>query len=337
MPYDGESQNIRGCARHPILQETGLPSFGDKLKLEREKRKISLEEISASTKIGTRMLQALEGEKFGQLPGGIFNKGFVRAYARAVGMDEDQAVADYLQASGEASPASETAARENERETNARDTEQRINRLESISDSSPRRPLPWGVFAVLLLLVALALSVWSRRQREQERLATRPAMKSVVQPSGEKSSQETANPPAPDSALHPSSPTVSLGTPGTAAATSAIPATDKKSPAADQNPPTATRAALPGEFSLVIQAREQSWISTVVDGKSTASEVLQPGTERTVRARKEVTVKAGNAGAIDLLLNGKHLDMGGNFGEVKTVTIGPAGLVPTASPTPANP
>ena len=81
-------------------QETGLPSFGEKLKQEREKRKITLEQISVSTKIGTRMLQALEEDKFSQLPGGIFNKGFVRAYARFVGLDEDQTVADYLQASG---------------------------------------------------------------------------------------------------------------------------------------------------------------------------------------------------------------------------------------------
>ena len=197
-----------------------MPSFGDKLKLEREKRKITLEEISASTKIGTRMLQALEGDKFGQLPGGIFNKGFVRAYARAVGLDEEQAVADYLQASGEASPASETAARDNERETNARDTEQRISRLESISDSSTRRPLPWGVFAVLLLLVALALSLWSRRQREQERLATRPAVKSMVQSSGEKSPQEATNSLGPDgSVLQPSASNVS----STPAQTSGIP------------------------------------------------------------------------------------------------------------------
>ena len=81
-----------------------MPSFGEKLKLEREKRKITLEQISVSTKIGTRMLHALEEDKFSQLPGGIFNKGFVRAYARFVGLDEDQTVADYLQASGDAPP-----------------------------------------------------------------------------------------------------------------------------------------------------------------------------------------------------------------------------------------
>ena len=67
-----------------------MPSFGEKLKQEREKRKMTLEEISISTKIGTRMLQALEEDKFNQLPGGIFNKGFIRAYSRYVGLDEDQ-------------------------------------------------------------------------------------------------------------------------------------------------------------------------------------------------------------------------------------------------------
>jgi cytoskeletal protein RodZ len=75
-----------------------LPSFGEKLRKQREQRGIALETISNTTKISTRMLRALEEEHFGQLPGGVFNKGFVRAYARQVGLDEDEAVTDYLAA-----------------------------------------------------------------------------------------------------------------------------------------------------------------------------------------------------------------------------------------------
>src|SRR5690349_16815994 len=56
--------------------ETHVSSFGKQLKQEREQRGISLEDISQSTKISTRFLQALEGDHFNQLPGGIFNKGF---------------------------------------------------------------------------------------------------------------------------------------------------------------------------------------------------------------------------------------------------------------------
>src|SRR6202795_1239531 len=79
-----------------------MGSFGDRLKKKREQRSISLDDIALSTKIGTRMLRALEEEKFEQLPGGIFNKGFVRAYARHVGLDEEQTLSDYMTALGEA-------------------------------------------------------------------------------------------------------------------------------------------------------------------------------------------------------------------------------------------
>lgn len=78
-----------------------MGSFGQRLQREREMRGITLEEIATSTKIGTRSLRALEEEDFDQLPGGIFNKGFVRAYAKYLGIDEEQAVADYLLAAGE--------------------------------------------------------------------------------------------------------------------------------------------------------------------------------------------------------------------------------------------
>jgi len=80
---------------------TAMGAFGDRLRREREMRGITLDEITESTKISRRHLDALEGEHFDQLPGGVFNKGFVRAYARFLGIDEDQAVADYSTASNE--------------------------------------------------------------------------------------------------------------------------------------------------------------------------------------------------------------------------------------------
>jgi Helix-turn-helix domain/Domain of unknown function (DUF4115) len=73
-------------------------TFGEKLRKQRERRGIELEAISNTTKISTRMLRALEDENFDQLPGGVFNKGFVRAYARQIGLNEEQAVAEYLEA-----------------------------------------------------------------------------------------------------------------------------------------------------------------------------------------------------------------------------------------------
>ncbi|HZU44878.1 MAG TPA: helix-turn-helix domain-containing protein, partial [Terriglobales bacterium] len=75
-----------------------MGAFGERMQRERELRGVTLDEISVVTKIGTRSLKALEEEDFDKLPGGIFNKGFVRAYARYLGIDPDEAVADYLAA-----------------------------------------------------------------------------------------------------------------------------------------------------------------------------------------------------------------------------------------------
>jgi cytoskeleton protein RodZ len=309
-----------------------LPSFGEKLKQEREKRKITLEEISSSTKIGTRMLQALEEDKFNQLPGGIFNKGFVRAYSRCVGLDEDQTVAEYLQASGEAPPArNEAGGREAAgHEDTARENEQTVRRMEAISDA-PARPLPWGLFAALLLLVALALSLWSHRQRERARQSAQPAPTTAAAPLPVAASGGAS---APASGVT----GVVTNTNNDSGARSAKASPTTSSPTTAKTPKdSAAPAAAPGEFTVVIHAREDSWISVTADGKTTGSELLTAGDEITVRGRKEVIVKAGNAGGVEFRFNGKKLDTGGEYGEVKTVTFGPGGMSPNAPGPPPTP
>jgi len=69
--------------------------FGEHLKREREMRGVSLDEIAAATRINTRFLEAIENERWDQLPGGVFNRGFIRSIARYLGMDEDSLVAEY--------------------------------------------------------------------------------------------------------------------------------------------------------------------------------------------------------------------------------------------------
>jgi cytoskeleton protein RodZ len=72
-----------------------MANFGASFKKARESKGISLDQIASETRISTRFLQAIENEEFQLLPGGIFNRGFVRAYAEKIGFDPDQAVADY--------------------------------------------------------------------------------------------------------------------------------------------------------------------------------------------------------------------------------------------------
>jgi len=82
-------------------------TFGDELKRERELREISLREVSNATKINLRFLEALEQNEFANLPGGLFNRGFVRAYAEYIGVDPEAMVNAYLleeQAQGGSAP-----------------------------------------------------------------------------------------------------------------------------------------------------------------------------------------------------------------------------------------
>ena len=73
-----------------------MSSFGEALRRERELREITLREISRATKIGIRYLEAMERNEFSSLPGGVFNRGFVRAYCQHIGVDSDAMVNAYL-------------------------------------------------------------------------------------------------------------------------------------------------------------------------------------------------------------------------------------------------
>ena|SRR3989442_1285366 len=72
-----------------------MANLGASFKQARESKGISLDKIAAETRISTRFLQAIEDEEFNLLPGGIFNRGFVRTYAEKLGLDPVQALADY--------------------------------------------------------------------------------------------------------------------------------------------------------------------------------------------------------------------------------------------------
>src|SRR5215470_4125801 len=74
-----------------------MPTLGEELRRLREERGIALSDISEGTRIGTRFLKAIEENNFSVLPGGIFTRSFIRAYAKRVGMDEDEAIGLYQQ------------------------------------------------------------------------------------------------------------------------------------------------------------------------------------------------------------------------------------------------
>jgi len=76
-------------------------SFGELLKREREMREISLNELTVATRVPLRLLEALEKEDWEKLPGGVFNRGFIRAIAQFLGLSEEKLLAEYDLASGQ--------------------------------------------------------------------------------------------------------------------------------------------------------------------------------------------------------------------------------------------
>jgi cytoskeleton protein RodZ len=72
-----------------------MTSLGQELKRAREERGITIQDISNATHVGMRFLHAIENDTFDVLPGGVFNRAFVRKFAKQVGYDEEQAVRIY--------------------------------------------------------------------------------------------------------------------------------------------------------------------------------------------------------------------------------------------------
>ena len=106
MPGAEKSQNRQppwdgGADAEPV-------PFGGWLRRQRELRQVSLREIADTTKISIRYLEALEEDRFDVLPAPVFAKGFLREYARYVGLDPDEVVNTYLTAQAETQPEEES-------------------------------------------------------------------------------------------------------------------------------------------------------------------------------------------------------------------------------------
>ena len=273
---------------------------------------MSLEDVSLSTKIATRHLQALEADKFEQLPGGIFNKGFVRAYAHHLGIDEQQTVADYLEASGANQPPIQPEP-----------PPILIPANDERRDNSSR--IPWGNLALGLLIIAVGFAGWGFYTRESPSL-------SAIGHLGAKAAASAERPvvqgPKQDTKGSKVEPVVSKGQ-------SEPSSSNTNAPVAAQQPATNVAPQTPtttnGVFSVAIKAREDSWVTITADGTQVMQDKLSASAEKSVDAHSQIVLTAGNIGALDLFFNGKKLPPQGEHAQVKTLTFNPEGLQPASA------
>jgi cytoskeleton protein RodZ len=281
-----------------------LASFGERLKRTRENKKMSLDDVARATKITTRMLAALEEERFEQLPGGIFNKGFVRAYARHLELNEEQAIRDYTAAAGSV-PA----------ELKSEDAELRAiaeRKEKEFAGRSRSQGIPWGIVAAFLLVLALGLSIWgflTRERFDSEQARSAALRKRDASPIER---NEDSLPPPPSSPL-----------PTEVAHTQAV------SDQPDDTSAGSAQSPSPAPVVLVVSAHDDSWLTIIADGQPLFQGTLPAGRQQSISAQNEVVLKSGNIGGLDIMFNGSKLASQGAPAEVKTLTFTSSGLQET--------
>lgn len=362
-----------------------MGNLGDKFRQTRESKKLSLEDVSNVTKINRRMLQAIEDERFDLLPGGVFNKGFIRAYAKHLGLDDEEAVAGYLACLRQAQidahevldPAQPAPRGTEVRKRDSRDaspvtgevpalkpavqaqrkTEPPIATPPRIVEVTPtddhhgerRSGVPWTLFALATLVVALAAFLWIRHNHAAHPQVTNSV--AAVAPTSA-ATQSTATQPAATPMNPPAAEPVSTSAPPQtsspaptqpvnsqpAAATAAQEKPDQGKPDQNNNvaensdvsvrkldsaPSSATTAA---QFTLVIHATENCWISVRADGDSVAHETLIAPADASFHATHQIVARVGNAAGVTFILNGKEIPVQGSESEVKTFLFNSTGM-----------
>ncbi len=143
-----------------------MSSLGEKLRQAREARGVTISEIAEQTRISSHYLEAIESDDYRTLPGGIFNKGFVKSYAKYVGVDEQEALQDY------AKLVSEQAVNQPEPEIR--------HRPEVLTDNNRGSMLPTLIFAAVILGlmtwgILSAVSWWQTQQTANTASNVKPA------------------------------------------------------------------------------------------------------------------------------------------------------------------
>lgn len=245
-------------------------SLGAWLRAQREARGVGLREIADSSKISLRYLEALESDRFEVLPAPVFTRGFLREYARVVGLDPDEVVNLYL-----------VVARGREAESAA----------PAGAESAAERPRSSGPSALgygLLLLLAVAVflglaalfSWWSG--------------KSSPVPGGEPAPAELAAAPRPASSSRPEAP---------------LAAEAAEEPAVAPAPAAGDAVAAPPPLEVVLEFGQDCWVEFVVDGKRRTSELRASGELLRLEAADHVLITLGNVEGVRIEVDGRELTL----------------------------
>jgi cytoskeleton protein RodZ len=301
----------------------GLAEIGAMLRRRREEVGQDLATISAVTHIKPIYLKAIEEGRRKDLPGTAYMIGYIRTYADYLGFDGNRLITDYH---------AELAGQRRAPDKRAEPAEPEQVALSQVQGS------PVLVLGGLVVMALAAYGVWaivSGGESETQTVATDTPVEETA-PAEPAPSEETAARPGTPS---PTNAEASTGAEPSAPVAETVPeesppeapaaAEDQVPPEADiastgeevveESPPQQAAAEAEGQAGkIVVRARLESWIQITNEKKEVLfSRVLRSGETYTVPDEKGLMLTTGNAGGIEILVNGTKLKSLGTVGLVK--------------------
>ena len=258
------------------MTEGPLTGVGAELASARESQGLGLPEVALQLKFSQRQLEALEAERFNELPGATIARGMLRNYARLLKLDPDPLLERMAARLG--TPDSSNIAA-------------RFSQPVPFSDGSRRSTLAYLGFSIAVLAVVGAVGwQWHQERKSEQRL---PFVKASPPPA----SQPAREPePVAVAAAQPPEPVVEE---------TAKPVMEKP----------AAKPLTPGVHRLVIRCEEEAWVEvTDGTGRSLVSSLNPAGTERVVQARGPFELVIGNARNVRLTLDERPIDLARHIG-----------------------
>ena len=303
-----------------------MESIGEFFKQVRETKGLTIDEVAAKTRIRTDFVKALEDGNFAKLPDQVFARGFVRSYARSLGLDEEDAIHRFVQSAG--AFYDKQIERERLKVRQAEEERKRQSNRKAVAVA-----IGIAIFTLIFLLSREQSSLLVRRSSSDLPASS---SKRTIQPAQE---TQAVPPPSPQAEAPPSAPKAKSGEPPlvpakTSAGNTVGPATGAV-PLTSSMPESTTPApsslgsdgplggislegtgATDGQLVLDLEATELSWVVVQIDGGSPQEALLRPGEKGRWKGQDQFVLTLGNAGGVKAELNGKPQKPFGQSGKV---------------------
>ncbi len=260
---------------------------GYTLRQERERQNLTIEDVEEGTSIRALYIEAIENGEYDKMPGTVYTKGFIKNYAKFLGLDPDATVKEFMGDIAELSAETEPPATE---ETTEQEPEKKPEQQQPVKQD--KKTLGYSIqhesnrfsgiliIAAVVLIAVLAGSAWSWLSNSDGEVAK-------VEPPIEQTQPVVEEPPA-----------------------------ENPTPVANANPAPAD--------SVQVQARfnDRCWLLVTVDGAVVQEGVVEGGQTLTWEGKDNINFRLGNAGAVEFFQGGKSLGVLGGVGDVvdKTFT-----------------